>query len=211
MTTERFTTEDNIAQTKSTIEALDTHRANELANAQSLQQVNADAQDKELDRLVKKYGEQHPRVQKIQARQVYNKEMFVGLNHEVDRANIKTSFSDASAWQIHGRVYDGKAEPLNKVTVFLADTTDKSPKTIGFSCTDERGYYSIILDENKIKEYEQRLDKIYLLVYGANQSVIFRSKEPVQISQGHVEYRDIFIETQKDTCQEPNVNVDSPQ
>ena len=209
MATEKFTIDETIAQTKSTFETLDTQRAEELENAHLMQQVNADVADKELARLVKKYGEQHPKVQKIQARQVYNKEMFVGLKQEIDRSNIKTEFLDTTSWRVHGRVYDSNAKPIKKLTVFLEDLSRKGSEILDYGCTDERGYYSITLNEQTVSEYEKQKTPVYLRVSDANKQIIFRSNEALQMSKGAVEYRDIFI-VANDDCEMPNFNTGNP-
>jgi hypothetical protein len=205
MITQQFIIEESIKQTHATFDSLDTQRASELEKAQLLQQINADASDKELARLIKKYGELHPRVQKIQARQIYNKEMFVGLKQEIEHSNIKTTFLDATAWRVHGQVYDNNAKPLQKLTVFLANSNNKNMSILGHSCTDERGYYSITLTSDLIKEHQ---NGIYLRVSDANKQIIFRLIEPLKLRAGIIEHRDIIIEA-NDDCTTPTFDNDN--
>ena len=173
-----------------------------LDQAQHLLTRTHATQVQESERLLKKYGAQNERVQTAQARVSFNSFFAKTLDQGVIRAKLEIAPKTAGVWQLHGRVFDVDLNPQKDITVFL--TTDPKAswlRDIGHACTDERGYYSLIVKDKSLLKLVQ--SPLYLAASNAQQEVVYRSSENLmgQAKVGERLYRDIVLNDK--TCVEP--------
>ncbi|HEX8528539.1 MAG TPA: hypothetical protein VF646_00885 [Cytophagales bacterium] len=162
-----------------------------MEKAKRLQEVSDDAAARERDRLARKYGPDHPRVQKLTARLSYNQKLFAGLDAEIERARVPTTPLAGSAWRVHGRVYDRQNVPLKGHTMFLADESGKGANDLPYACSDERGHYEITVAEAQLRELKQK--KVYLAVAERNREVLYRATDPLAPTRGVIDYQDVCL------------------
>ncbi|MCF6407769.1 carboxypeptidase-like regulatory domain-containing protein [Chitinophaga filiformis] len=195
MTSRKLRDQDNLKKINETFDELEGRRAEELDQAAQLQDANSQILAEERDRLAKKYGPDHPRVQKLEARLAYNGIMMEGLKAEATRAKVKTEPFASTWWRVNGRVFDSSGKPLAKLTVSLSDASGNGLEPLGYSCTDERGYYIITVKDDLVEKFQRQLP--YLTVTDPNKKRLHVEKEPVVVTAGKIDYRDIFIGADK--------------
>jgi len=188
--------QDNLKQITETFNELEGRRAEELNNAAQLQDTNDQILAEERDRLAKKYGPDHPRVQKLEARLSYNRVMMEGMKAEASRAKNPTEQFASTWWRVNGRVFDSSGgKPLAKLTVSLSDANGNGLEPLGYSCTDERGYYIITAKDDLVAKFQKQ--PLYLTVTDPNKKRLHIEKEPVIVAGGKIDYRDIFVGAEK--------------
>lgn len=181
---------------------LDEQRLSGLQEEYEMQLIKKEILQMEARRLGVKHGNSHPEKMEAENRLTYNKQMFIALEKEIEKAKIKTDSLSENAWRIHGRVFDQKNKPVRGMTVFLTDQNIRWIEVLGNSCTNELGYYSITINENLFDRNEKE-QPIFLTVSDTSKKSIFISKESLLPIKGIVIYRDIFLG--QDNCSPPNV------
>jgi len=186
---------------------VDEQRLAELNNLKQVQEIKNEVYKLERSRLVNKYGEDHPRVQNTNSRLAYNQEMFSGLDKEIKRAEIKTEPLPINAWRVHGKVFD-KNTPVTGMTVFLTDQKQNWVEVMGSDCTDEKGYYSITVDEKIVKQFARQ--PLFASVSDKNKKIIYRDTVRLFASEGLIDYKDIFLNDAASSCIPPPSNPVNP-
>jgi len=126
------------------IDGLDQQILKDLQRLQTIQHGRNSTFVSEQLRLEKKYGLKHPRVQKIIKRIEYNKGVAKDLRSEISKVNTPVPNYDPNTWIVYGQVIEDKSgNPVKGITVSLYTTSGTWVKSLGYSCTDEKGYYSI--------------------------------------------------------------------
>ncbi len=187
-------------------EQLDEQRLAGLKELQDTQLVKEEVLQREKKRLETKHGETHPEVKNAENRLRYNKEMFVGLKKEIERASVKTESINKTSWRVHGRVFDSGGNPVKGVTVFLSDRNKKWIEILGSSCTNELGYYALTADE-KIIARVAKDQPLFLSVSDKNKKLLYMATEPVMAVAGIIVYQDIYL-NQEDCVTPPKDNKD---
>jgi hypothetical protein len=182
---------------------LDEQRLKGLQEEQNTQLIKDEIWQREKKRLEAKHGNSHPVVRQAENRMVYNKQVFTGLEKEIDRASVKTAPFPNTAWRVHGRVFDYKGNPVKSVTVFLADPNKKWMEITGNSCTNESGYYSLTVDEKQLTGFDQK-QPLHLAVSDKNKKILYFATTPIFIAKGLINQQDIYLK--EDDCVLPPVN-----
>ena len=175
----------------SSVTQLDEQRLQELNNLRQLQEIKNEVYKLERSRLVNKYGEDHPRVQKADLRLSYNKKMIPGLDKEIERAKTKNEPLPNNAWRVHGRVFNKPSDPALGVTVYLSDEKKNWIRELGNTCTNEAGYYSLTVDEKLIGRVEKR--PLFLSVSDKSQQKLYQDPDPLFAFKGLIDYRDVYL------------------
>jgi hypothetical protein len=171
---------------------LDEQRLSGLQEEQHTQLIKDEVLQREKKRLEAKHGNTHPEVQEAESRTAYNKEMFTGLNKEIEKASIKTEPLPENAWRVNGRVFDQNNKPVKGVTVFLSDQNKRWIEILGNSCTTELGYYSLTADEKVLDKIEKG-KPLYLAVSDKNKKIIYFATAPIFAAKGSIDYQDIYL------------------
>jgi hypothetical protein len=172
---------------------LENQRSDNLKRTQLLQTNKDNLLKKEQARLQKKYGLDHPRVNKINARIDFNKAAMPELKAEIKRAEIKIPEFDSDTWMVHGRVLNEKGEGIKGLTLALYDEQRKVEKRFGYVCTDERGYYAI---RYKVKEGEALIDEktnYFLAISDSDGKICCKEEKPLNVIIGQTDYRLIIL------------------
>ena len=186
-----------------TSDQLDEQRLAGLKEEQNTQLIKDEVLQREAKRLEVKHGKDHPEVQEAENRVAYNRQMFTGLDREIEKASIKTEPLPENGWRVHGRVFDPNIKPVKGVTVFFSDQGKRWVEILGNSCTNDLGYYSLTADE-KVLDQIERSQILYLTVSDKNKTIIYTSRELFVPVKGVIVYRDIYLK--QEDCVPPPPN-----
>jgi hypothetical protein len=195
-------TRDNISDKQAldgaaeSLTQLDDQRLAELKNEQQLQEIKNEVINRETERLAAKYGKDHPRVQKMQLRQDYNRSMLNGLDKEIEKTSFKTEPLPLNAWRLNGKVMDKKEQPAADITVFFADANRNWIRELGNSITDQTGYYSLTINEQLIERAQK--ETLYLTATNKNNQVLYFEQNTFTPTRGIIDYQDIILGEAKD-------------
>ncbi len=199
-------TEDILRSIEDVFETVEDERARGLERVKTIQDVKNGSLERESARLTKKYGEDHPRVQKIESRLTYNQSLMKDLAVEIDRSKAEVPAIDANTWMVHGRVLDETRIGIEGLTVSLFDEKGNWIKQMGYSCTDERGYFAITYSTEE--DEKQREQGLFLTVTDKEHCVLHREREPLYVRLGWIDYREIVIDDQGEVCPPPEPDKD---
>ena len=176
------------------ITRLEEQRTENLKRIQLLQTNEDKALKKELARLQKKYGKNHPRVAKTTHRLAYNKAALPELKTEIERSGIETPEFDLDTWMVHGRVLNKNLTGIKGLTLALYDAKGNVEKRLEYACTDEQGYYAIRyqVKEDEKPPFDPETD-YFLVVSDGKGHVCHKEKEPLNVVIGRTDYRLIVL------------------
>ena len=198
--------EDILRSIEDVFETVDDERVGGLERVKTIQDTKNESLARERRRLARKYGEDHPRVQKIDSRLAYNQSLLKDLAVETDRSKVEVPAIDANTWMVHGRVLDKIRAGIAGLTVSLFDEKGKWIREMGYSCTDERGYFAITYS---VKGDEKPgAQQLFLTVTDKEHRVLHREKEPLYVRLGWIDYREMVIDDQGDVCLPPEPDKD---
>ncbi len=198
---------DPVGRVDTTFNNLDQKRTEGLERLQQIQTVQNAALLREQQRLIAKYGENHPRVQKATARLAYNQGLQRDLSQEVERSKIDEPQLDPNTWKGHGFVLNKDGGGIQGLTISFVDDQNKWIRDLGYICTDERGYFLILYPSKTSQTLaNQKLPPIFLTVTDANRRVLHRESTSRTIKPGQVDFWKIEVGEEEDgTCEPPSV------
>ena len=127
-------------------ELLDESQALQFAEGLRLGSALSNLHDREYNRIEKKYGKGHPRTlemaDRMKATENVNKVLF---SHYSDASTPYTNPGDG--WAVDGFVRTAVGNPVAGVTVAAYDSQDRWHKSLGYACTNEKGYFSIVVEK----------------------------------------------------------------
>jgi len=198
--------EDILRSIEDTFDTVDDERARGLERVKTIQDTKNESLKRERVRLTKKYGEDHPRVQKIDSRLTYNQSLLKDLAVEIDRSKVEVPAIDGNTWMVHGRVLDKTRAGIAGLTLSLFDEKGKWIREMGYSCTDDRGYFAITYPAKEDEKSEAQ--RLFLTVTDKEHRVLHREKEPLYVRLGWIDYLEIVIDDQGDVCPPPEPDKD---
>lgn len=147
-------------RTQDALQQLETTKLQAFERSKKFYLLKLAQQESELPRLVKKFGEENPRVKKI-ASQV---NVLKNFNDSLDiliRIMKPQEPMEKTSWRIQGLITDRMGNPIleRKVSVVVEEIQhgeDKRTKGLGpwSTHTNEAGFYAIILTEMDLKTIE---------------------------------------------------------
>lgn len=129
-----------------TLELLDESQALQLAEGLRLGSALSNLHAREYNRFERKYGKDHPRTlemaDRLKTTGSANKVLF---SHYMDAS---TPYVDpGGGWAVDGFVRTADGNPVLDITVAAYDRQDRRYTALGYACTNEKGYFSIILEK----------------------------------------------------------------
>lgn len=197
-----------VTKVDSTFENLDQQRTQGLGQLQQVQTVQTTALQREQQRLTAKYGEAHPRVQKIDTRLTYNQGAQKDLTQEIKRSKISVPQFDPKTWKGHGLILDQNEVGIQGLTVSLSDANATWIQALGYACTNEEGYFSIIYpketDSGATAPNVPDGQPLFLTVTNADRQQLHRERTARTFKIGQIEYwRIVLGEGDRPTCEPP--------
>lgn len=125
------------------IEALDEIRAMQLGERMRVQSAKDHVYAREHDRLERKYGKDHPRTTAMAEKMQINRDHIQGISI-IHTAAATPRPAAGKGWGVDGFVRTTDGVPVPGVTVAAYDKDDNWYEKFGFSCTDDKGYFSLV-------------------------------------------------------------------
>jgi hypothetical protein len=198
--------QDVVGRVDTTFTDLDQQRTQGLEQLQQIQTVQNAALVREQQRLIAKYGEDHPRVQNATTRLTYNQGLQRDLSQEVERSKIDVPQLDRSTWKGHGFVLNKDLVGIQGLTISFVDAQGNWIRELGYACTDERGYFSILYPKQPTQPpAKSDFPPIFLTVTDTNQRVLHRESTSRTVNLGLVDFWRIVLGADNGgTCEPPN-------
>lgn len=195
MATRRLTDTEQAAKIQESFATLETQRTAGLELNRAQQETKAVAQKQERARLVKKYGENHPRVIRIDRQLNTSPQLLQAHDEEIIRSKVRIPQGDRSSWMVYGTVRDIRNTRLAGLTVSLFDEQGRWVRELGYVCTDARGFYVLKIDDPKgllSKKYAKQ--PLFLRITNDDKVVLHTEEEPLLLAVGQTDNREIVLE-----------------
>lgn len=149
----------------------DSYRANDVLRVEGLQSLltirkkKAKLQERDVQRLTKKYGEDAERVRLLEKKQKANLDFIRGLVMESNRAKTKPEKVAENTWAVKGRVYDRQGVPVANAKVALYSVDERKVPKVAGTTTEASGRYKLTYQVKKkdVKEMPSDLELLRLL------------------------------------------------
>ncbi len=183
-------------------------RAVGLEGLHKVRRAKASGLKREQERLTKKLGPEHPRVVKQAHKIEVNQVVTRNLGVEIERAKTEVPSVDENTWVLHGFVRDKHSKGVPNLTVGLYDERGNWIRELGYGCTDNRGYFSIVytLKEGTEPKVLETM-ALFLYVSDKNYKILYKDSEPLYLKIGLIDYREIYL-SEEEICSAPEPGKD---
>ncbi|MCP4401360.1 MAG: hypothetical protein GY801_29180 [bacterium] len=195
------------------ISGADQLRAMNLKGLHRMHRVKVSGLRREKERLSKKLGPNHPRVVTLTHKIEVNQGLMRDLTIELERAKIEIPDVDENTWILHGFVRNKNLKGLPNLTVALYEKRGKWIEQLGYACTDKIGYFKIIYSLRRdngvnrapipIHKAKQGL-QVFIHILDKQGEQLYVDQRPVVPQLGQVDYREIILGDEVDTCRPPD-------
>ncbi len=195
MATRKLTDTEQAAKIQESFATLENQRTAGLELNREQQETKAVAQNRERARLVRKYGETHPRVTRIDRQLNTNPQLFRANDEEIVRSKVRIPQGEQTSWMVYGTVRDARNIRMPGLTLSLFDEQGKWVRELGYVCTDARGFYALKIEDPKgqlSKKYTKL--PLFLRVTNDEKAVLHTEKEPLFLAVGKTDNREIVLE-----------------
>ena len=186
-----------IKKINDSLNSLDEQRKIELLKAIKLLESKNSALEAERNRLLRKYGNNHPQVKIADERIACNIKLLNDLDFKIKLSSIKVGPININSWCVHGRILDDNMEGIKGLIVSLNDGNNEIIKDINETCTDNLGYFSITYTPKKQAHKISEDKSVYIVVTDSSKKVLHHENKPLYIRIGQIDYLEIVI-TNKD-------------
>ena len=171
----------------SSFETFDKTNKEDLKTALETQKTKNKLRLGERERLIKKYGNDHPRVKVAEARiSIFNQL----IKYTKLMANIKGLNElepSKNLWIVHGYITDTKGNGLKGLKVSLYDKDLLFDDQLGTTSTDQDGYFKISYKKEKFNELYEKNPDIYLKVFNSRGKLLYNTIKAVRMEAGRIE------------------------
>lgn len=202
------------------LEHADPLRLEGLETLQRVRAVKDTSLAREQERLTKKYGARHPRVQAIAVKREANRELQQDVAVAVQRAQTPTVTPEPKAWTLHGYVRDAAFNGIQNLKVALYDENKRWVEEFGHACTDANGYFRLTPSTGAAQaeeapaneDVQEKLSRaaagkparrFYIHVTNADDVTLHIDDDPVTPALGEVAYREIILGGDAAGCPPP--------
>lgn len=169
----------------SLLDSLDNDRLAFLRNLKDVQIISHALFQHEARRLSRKLGNDHPRVQQLQARLQENVNFIQDLEIQQEISEIRVPEVGETDALIHGRLVDENRRGIAGLTVFLENEAGNMLRFLGTSQTDKCGYYALAIDAAALARLsEKQCGEVYLAVCTPKGKVIYRDTNLLKLTEG---------------------------
>jgi len=186
------------------LEHMDIQTLQSLALFKASQDVVHEKQQVELRRLTAKYGPNHARVQKLQARVLHHDNFAKALDVRIEQVNTQAEPLPSDAWRIQGYVSSDNGEPLPGLTITVGmkrEKTDiavvRSGKNQIATTTSATGWYSLTLSAEDLKNAAAY--PLYLMVLDNKKQILYTSKDRLAPVPGEIDFHNVVIKIKAET------------
>ena len=188
---------DNITQQAQTVndgfDKVEDLRMEGYDVALSLNATKEATQTRERERLVQKYGENHPRVAKVDRALTQAPRLTKAVRAQHTRTQGAAPATKPDTWQVHGQISDARGNGKGEFTVSLFNKDRKWEKDLGYDCSDPNGIFTLVVsDAALIAKYKGV--PLYLTVSDDTMRVVYRDTNPMYIVAGDEVTRRVVID-----------------
>jgi hypothetical protein len=180
-----------------TMSGADQLRADGLDRLHRLRAVKEASLRREEERLTRKLGANHPRVNEIRGRLRLNTALMRDLSLESKRARVEPPDVDSQTWALHGFVRNKSHIGVPNLTVSFCDPAGSRLDGLGLGCTDANGYFKI-----RSKNFSN-VRAAYVRVLSQQGSVLYADSRALQPRAGVIDYREIILSGEEVVCIPP--------
>jgi hypothetical protein len=184
----------------------DALRAASLTGLAGVIEARQVALERERGRLAQTLGTEHSRVQALGRRLENGATRLRDLGVEVARAKTVVPEVSETEWAIHGHVRRADRTPAPDVTVLLVDSAGQWQRSLGYACSDAAGYFRLVSRVERPRP-EPSAGAVYLRVIGPDRTELHRGDEPLTVTPGVVEYREIVLHDANRRCASPDEDL----
>lgn len=192
---------------------MDSLRLEGLDDLKTFHMIKKKAMKKERERLVKKLGTEHSRVMSLDKKINYTVGMLNDMNVMITEAKIDVKPVDENTWRVHGKVFkivENIKIGIKGLTVALHDIEGVWRKELGYSCTDENGYFSIDFTINeRTARYVSMEEELFLYVSDKDHQILYQDPDFLTIKPGSIDYRAILL-LGDDDISGPGIDICTP-
>lgn len=165
----------------------------------------------EAQRLEKKLGSNHPRVQRLKTHLKHSPERIRHLEVELELAKIKVPEVGEQDVLIHGRVVDPDERGIAGLTVFLESADGKVKQELARAQTDASGYYAFPIKADSLPK-EETFKTVVLAIRTREDltgNVVYRHPDPLKLEPGSRQAIDIPLNRSDLSPIQPNAQPGS--
>lgn len=181
-----------------------------LQRLQTVLSAKLTGQNRELDRLRDRLGENHARVKELLRRIEIGHSLSREVAINIKRSQIEKPTINENTWVLHGTVYSKEMKGMPNLTVGLYDPKGKLLESFSTVKTDKTGYFRLeyAFGEEKSEAYEKTvktgavnvLDKIFIHLHDKQGTVVYTGKRPLIPERGKIAFREILLGDEADSA-----------
>jgi hypothetical protein len=177
----------------------DAERVEGLKDLAVISQSKTVLQARELNRLERKYGVNHPLTQQVAGKIALAAAFTDAVETEIVRS--ETPFTDTSqpsdwdisGWQVRGRVTGANKEGVGGLTVRVFDKDLMLDDALGETRTDSQGFYRLNFTKEQFSDFTEKYPELYLIIEDEKGNQLYNGKHETQYRAGHVELINIQL------------------
>ena len=179
------------------LELLDESQVMQFAEGLRLNNAVANVFAREHERIIRKYGADHPRSTEMKVRVEASAEAKTTMYARYTEA-VTPQPEAGDGWAVDGFVRTADGEPAEGVTVAAYDRQGRRYRELGQGCSDKKGYFSMLAE--KIPDKELRV--FMRASYG--EKMLKSNENPLAPATGRTDRIEIIVEKAgKDDCVPP--------
>lgn len=174
------------------VDSLEKEQGALLESIREVQSIHSVLIQYEIERLEDLYGQDHLLVMEMQENLGRKSDVLARLGIEAERLTMKPPRTGEKDALIHGRVTDAMARGRGGLFVALTDREGNRLEA-GEVETEPSGYYSIVVDPERIGKIVGRNKEICLTVMNRKGEVCYRRPLPSELKEGAEIVEDIVL------------------
>ncbi len=178
-----ITNSDSNGMLNLALDQLDEEQVIALEEVSQFYEQNGGAFSEEYRRMLAKHGPDHPRIKRLAYRLAAIPDTLASIRTQLHRARIQVpEIKEPNDWHIHGFLLDEQENFLPGFVVLLFNEKKEWVRELGYSQSDDKGHYSLVLAADLVKKYAGQ--PLFLTLADANWQPYFIAPEPVSFAEG---------------------------
>jgi hypothetical protein len=186
---------DTIRSVTSGVTEIDAFRATAYGVLLTVRGVKDQQLSREQKLLEIEYGPNDPRVAAVKSKLGINQAIRTDLTVAQIQAATPRPAVDSSSYVFHGFIRNLQRQARPSLTVALYDANGSWVRELGYSCTDQNGYFLLRFAQpsSGVKAAGAALGSLEVRVYDSQQKLLYSDQTPLTPKLGNVDYRLIIL------------------
>jgi hypothetical protein len=186
MTPTQTVQEDIAERLLAALKHVEEFRGQDLSVLADLLKQKNQASRRELDRLSRKLGKDHPRVEQMAARLDAKKALLDELKSMLRAPEIPGPKPEEGDWKVSGQVLDPDKRAAGGLMVRVFDKDLKYSDLLGTTETDPDGKFQLTYQTKDFRHMLEKNPDLYIEI-SDGKKVLYTSKEAVRFNAGSIE------------------------